>query len=535
MNIQVLDCTLRDGGYVVNTVFEDYVIKGITAKLTNAKIDIIEIGYVKDCIRKAGSTTFADLSEIKPYLPQTRSNDCKYAVMIEYNTFDLTKLISSAESGIDIIRVCFFKNDRFKVFDYIKKMINSGYEIFLQPMDTLSYSDFELLEMIELANKHKVQAMYIVDSYGSMYTDDVERLFSLINHNLDTKISLGLHSHNNLQLSFMLTQRIIELCQNKRNVIVDASCEGIGRGAGNTNTELVIDYLVRKKNKNYDMNEILDILDTYIHKIRKNHDWGYSTPYFISGMYSVHVNNINYLLNKHNLKAKDMRAIVSCIDKNSEKRYDYEKLEADLINYFSKEVNDTTDIEQLKDLFYNRKILLIAPGNSINKNINKIKNYIKEYNPIVIGINSINPEITVDYLFYSNILRYDYSAENYSQIFEKTKKIITSNVSTTKNTHEFIINYNTLIKRGWHYFDNSTIMCLRLLSKLSIKDIAIAGFDGYSLDNNETCNYIDKNIIINLSTDDKRKLNNELSEMLKDYQKTNNDIKLSFITSSLLI
>ena len=366
-----------------------------------------------------------------------------------------------------------------------------------------------------------------------MYEDDLNRIYSLINHNLHKDIAIGLHSHNNLQLSFMLVQKIINLGMNKRDIIVDSSCLGIGRGAGNANTELVVDYLVRKINKNYDINEILDILDTYILKIKKNHEWGYSTPYFISGMYSVHVNNINYLLNKHNIKAKDMNFIISGINRNSEKRYDYEKLEANLVNYFSVNINDNPTIEELRNKFKNKEILLIAPGTSVSIQRDIIEKYISINKPVVISVNSILYGYNVDYLFYSNILRYEYSKENYSDIFERKPKILTSNVKTIASNNENIVNYNSFIKRGWKYFDNSTIMCLRMLAKLKVKDIAIAGFDGYNTCDEKCDDYVDKDILTNLSIEDKKLLNSELKEMLDDFVKSN-DINIKFITNSYI-
>lgn len=529
--IKLLDCTLRDGGYVVETIFGDYVIKGITQKLTDANVDIVEIGYVKNGIRKDGSTTFSCMEEIREFLPVNKNENTQYAVMIEYNMFDLNKLITSKESGIDIVRICFFKNDRFAVIDYARKIMSKGYKVFLQPMDTLGYSDLELLELVELTNQLKPSAFYIVDSYGSMYCDDLQRIYSLLNHNLLEDICIGLHSHNNLQLSFMLIQELINLSLNKRNIIVDASASGIGRGAGNANTELVIDYLNRKMNKTYDINEILDILDSYILPIRQTHSWGYNIPHFISGMYSVHVNNISYLLNKHNLKAKDMRIIVESIDKNSEKRYDYDALENSLVNYFSKSIDDSIAMSELKKIFADRSILLVAPGKSVKEEYTKVKKLINEFNPIVVCVNAVIPDIKADFIFYSNILRYEYSKENFQNIFVNTNKIITSNIKTKKDVKEFIVNYNLLIKRGWKYFDNSTIMCLRLLAKLGVEKIFIAGFDGYSMDNS---NYIDNNIVLNLSIEDKKLLNKELSEMFNDFVKKHEDINLKIITSTNL-
>lgn len=532
-DIKVLDCTLRDGGYVVDTIFGDFTIKGVIQKLTNAKIDVIEIGYIKDCTRKDGSTTFSCFQEIMPLLPKEKPAFIKYAVMIEYGTFDLKKLIPADESSIEIIRLCFFKNDVPKIHEFAKSMMDMGYEIYLQPMDTLGYSDAELLDLVEESNKIQPKALYIVDSYGSMYSEDLEKIYFLINTNLDSNIYFGLHSHNNLQMSFMLVQKFIDLNKTKRNVVVDSSCAGIGRGAGNANTELVIDYLNRHFGKSYELNEILDILDTYILAIQKDHSWGYSTPYFISGMYSVHVNNINYLLKKHNLKAKDMNIIISNIDKNAEKRYDYDKLENLVINYQSKDIDDSSNIKNLQDAFKGKKILLVAPGSSINKESAKIADFISSFHPIVICVNSLIPELNPDYLFFSNILRYEYAEEKYPELFDKYKRIITSNIKLNPSDDEFTINYHQLIKQGWKNFDNSTIMCLRLLAKLHVKDISIAGLDGYDLKNTTVSNYVDNNILINLSVDDKRCLNEELAEMINDYCALN-DVEIHYITNSHL-
>ncbi len=531
--IKLLDCTLRDGGYVVDTIFGDFAIQGISKKLMDTKVDIIELGYVKNCVRKEGSTTFSCLEELIPLLPAHKIPQTEYAVMIEHNTLDLNKLISAQQSGIDIVRICFFKNQRFEVMDYAKKIIDKGYKVFLQPMDTLGYSDRELLELIEKSNQLKPAAFYIVDSYGSMYPQDLRRIYSLLNHNLGKETYIGLHSHNNLQLSFTLVQNLVELSLNERNIIVDASASGIGRGAGNANTELVIDYLNRKMNCNYDMNSMLDLLDTFILKIQQEHSWGYNIPHFISGMYSVHVNNISYLLNKHNLKAKDMRIIVESIDKTSEKRYDYEKLENSLVSYFSKEVDDSQTLEKLQSVFSNKNILLIAPGASVSRNIGKIQTYISENKPVVICINAIINQITPDFLFYSNIIRYEYSKEKYPEEFNKAEKILTSNIKTSAGCKENIVNYNLLLKRGWKYFDNSTIMCLRLLSKLDAENIAIAGFDGYKTDNN-TENYVDNNILVNLTNEDKKLLNDELSDMLSDFINNHKNIAINFLTKTNL-
>lgn len=531
--VKVLDCTLRDGGYVVNTIFQDYVIKGIVQKLVNSNVDIVELGYLKDCARQLGSTTCNSLDEMKGFLPLKRNKNTKYAVMIEYNTLDLSKLSRKCNSEIDIVRICFFKKDRFEIFDYVKSIINKGFEVYLQPMDTINYKDTELLELIDITNRLGVSALYIVDSYGSMYEEDLEHIYSILNHNLLNEISIGLHSHNNLQMSFMLVQNLIKMSRGERNVIVDASCGGIGRGAGNACTELIVDYCNRKLEKDYNLDEILDILDSYISKIHEKHQWGYSTPYFISGKYSVHVNNVSYLLSKHNLKAKDIKFVISQINKESDKRYDYSELENIIVNYNSTKNEIGDNLDDLRNIFAGKHILVCAPGKSIFNENDKIQKYIVEYNPIVVSVNALIPNLKTDYIFYSNVLRYEYSREKYPEDFQNVQKILSSNIKQNPEKDEYIVDYYSLLKRGWKFFDNSTILCLRLLKILGVKNISIAGFDGYLLDKNSK-NYVDDEILFNLSEYDKIQLNKDLSEMLKDFKNKNSGVNIQFITESLL-
>lgn len=154
--------------------------------------------------------------------------------------------------------------------------------------------------MIDLAREmnqvHPV-AVSVVDTFGAMYQEDLERIVQVLDCELDAGIKLGFHSHNNQQLSFALTMHFVELFKDsKRGCIVDSSLCGMGRGAGNATTELVANYLNRKQHGDYDMNQIMDAIDMYMQYFQENYTWGYSTPYFIAGMYCCHVNNIAYLL-----------------------------------------------------------------------------------------------------------------------------------------------------------------------------------------------------------------------------------------------
>ena len=129
-----------------------------------------------------------------------------------------------------------------------------------------------------------------MDTFGSMYIEDIERLFYLVDHNLNQNCKIGFHSHNNLQMSNALSQEIIRLSNGKREIIVDGTISGMGRGAGNTPTELLVQYINCKMNGNYKMDALLDIIDGYMGNIKSRCSWGYNTPFFIAG----------YLLKSHN-------------------------------------------------------------------------------------------------------------------------------------------------------------------------------------------------------------------------------------------
>lgn len=531
-HIRLLDCTLRDGGYLVDTIFGDSVIKGIIKKLCMANVDIVEVGFLKDGIHKQGSSTFNRVEEIIKYLPEKNDmGNTSFVAMIDYGRYSIENLSYHDGKSIDAIRNCYFKKDMNNALKMAEEIMKKGYKVYIQPVDILGYSDIELLDLIEKVNKIKPYALSIVDTFGSMYKDDLQRIFSIIDYNLDKEIKIGFHSHNNLQLSFALSQEFAMMSLGKREVIIDVTINGMGRGAGNTNTELVMDFLNRKLGYHYDMSEMLDLIDAYMPKIMQQCSWGYSIPYFIAGMYSSHVHNINYLLDKHNIKSKDMRLIIEEINPQTRKRYDYDNLEQLYVDYFDKKVDDIEILQQLEEEFMDRKVLIIAPGRNSQIQKDKIIDFIEINNPVIICTNYINKSITPDYAFYSSKRRYEESLECDKDKFKRVSKILTSNIKIENSNNEKIVNFKSLTKVGWKYFDNSTVLLLRLLNKLKVKDIYIAGFDGFLKGQNYSKSHEELE-----SYDECEKyieLNKELKEMLVDFKnEISNDVNINFITES---
>ena len=528
--IQLLDCTLRDGAYIVESNFGTPAIKGIIKKLQDANVDIIECGWLKDKEHKEGTTFFHVPDDLKKYIGKKNPNST-YVVMIDWDRYNLDNLPQNDGGSIDAIRVVFPQAKFREGAALCKKIKEKGYKVYFQAANTLGYSDFELLELAKVVNEAKPVALSVVDTFGAMYPSDLTRIVSILDNNLDKDIKLGFHSHNNQQLSFALSMQFVEMLYlSDRDIIVDSSLCGMGRGAGNTTTELLSSYLIKKYNLNLNLTSILDAIDIYMGYFKANYSWGYSTPYFLAGMYCTHVNNIAYLLDNHRCSAMDMEAILASMRADDRKKYDYDLLESKFIDYQNKKTNDEELIAKLSEKI-NKEVLILSPGKSIITEKEKILNYIDSKKPIVVGVNAIDENYTYDYVIFSSTARFEYAKEKSKETLYKSNIIVTSNVNIKNDDKVNVINFASVIKRGWEHFDNSVIICLRFLNRLHVKEITIAGFDGFS--DNYSENYADISLPNLNSKNNWKELTTEIKEMFDDFVKsTKNDMNIKFLTKS---
>lgn len=531
-NIHVLDCTLRDGGRIINCAFPDTEIKDISVRLARAKIDIVEVGFLRDWRKvkyEGNSTFFTNVDQIRPFIDK-RQKGTMFVAFIDYGMFDFESLTPYDGTSIDGIRFGFTKKDYTEHCDDILKCIerikNLGYKLFIQGVNSLNYSDKELLELVELVNRAKPYSFGIVDTYGAMYADDVERIYRLIDHNMDPDICINFHSHNNYQLSFSFAQEVIKLSRGIRNVIIDSTLSGMGKVAGNLNTELLVDYLVRKKNYDYEFDEILDLIDDYIVPYSLNYRWGYSIPAMMAGIYQSHPNNIIYLTEKFRLETKDISSLLSMLSPDLRQRYDYDLIEKLYMEYISDKVDDTDTVKQLQEIIEGREVFILAPGNTLNTCRRKIENYLKKHHPIVISVNFVS-EYKDSICFFGNQKRYNKTLEQH----KGHKVIISSNVKC-KEENTVIVNYHALINRGYKYFENSTIMLLYLLKRLNPRKITIAGFDGFRTDTDK--NYTDITFQNERHISEFGQLNKEITEMFEKFVETmSGKCEVNLITPSI--
>lgn len=298
MKYNLLDCTLRDGGYIPAWKFKDETIRDIIKKLTESSMDYIEVGYLNSVKSYSGNTTqFDTISRINGFLPKNRENAVLLA-MADVQQF-FPKDIEPYKSGnIDGIRVVFYKHQIQEAKTLAREIKSAGYKLFVQPMVTIDYSINEYSNLCSEIAELDPYAVSIVDSFGYMLKEDFRTYFKILDNILDGKAMIGFHSHNNMNLAFITAQDILEY-NTKRKLVIDCSLYGMGRGAGNLNTELIAHYYNMLFGEKYDLHLYLKLISQYIMPIYDKKQWGYSPYLFLTGLNHYHPNFACYLLEEH--------------------------------------------------------------------------------------------------------------------------------------------------------------------------------------------------------------------------------------------
>lgn len=527
-NVKLLDCTLREAP-LDGLMWGDLSIKKMISGLEKAKVDIIEVGFLKNQPYKPGSTSFQRVEEIKPYIRNKKEN-IMYVALVDYGRYDLKYLSDYDGESIDAIRICFKKNEINDVLNYAQEIRQKGYQVCIQHVDTMGFADSEVVDFIKKVNEFKPFSYSVVDTFGAMYESDMMHYTQLADSVLDEDIWLGFHGHNNLMLADSNAQRFIKEIGKRRKVIIDSSLYGCGRSAGNAHTELMAQYMVRKYQADYDINEILDLIDTVISAAEEKTSWGYSIPYFIAGMHNAHTFNVKQLLSRHNIKSKDLRGIIEQLDDVQKKAYDYALLEKLYVQYFDKPVDDSETVEILKQELQNRTVLILAPGKSVIENKDAIDRFIDENNPVVIGVNNLIEGYDLDYIFYSGAVRYQNLQYQDYRAAGSPRVIVASNIKTEPSDNEVIVNYSSLIKFGWVNLDSSAILLLRLLQRCDVNKLYAAGLDGYK---NYGQAFYKNELDTGLDAKDRVEIIKDNISMMQDMIKSNPKFKINFLTESV--
>lgn len=473
--ISILDCTLRDGGYINQWKFGRKVIANIIRELDTANIDIIECGFLEDCQYDPDVSVFSCVSQITPLITPKKPG-AMYVAMIALGDISVEQILPCDGSSIDGIRLTFHKHEWEEARQTAKALMDKGYEVFIQPVGTTSYSDGELLKLIEDVNTLHPFALYLVDTLGILYRHDMLRFFYLIDHNLDKDIRVGFHSHNNLQLSFSNAQELMRM-ESPRQIIIDASVYGMGRGVGNLATELLAEYINVNVQVKYAIIPLLSIADRYLMSIYAHQRWGYDLPYFLSATEGCHPNYASFLLNKGTLSMADISKILSLLPVEKRDLYNEELVKKLYQTYQNCQIEDSHTLELLKQRLQGKAVLLLAPGATLNTHKQKISAFIEKEQPYIISINFQSNDFDSDMLFISNRKR----LLNLGDIHEKVFVLATSNLTEELPQAAHLVNYSNYVGEG-RSADNAGAMLIRILKVLGVKKVTMAGFDGFSVD-----------------------------------------------------
>ena len=318
---KLLDCTLRDGGYVNNWNFGLDNIKTVITGLQNARIDYIETGFLVDKKITKNQSLFNKIDEINTILPQNCDKN-RFFAMISYGKFDINRLPEYSDNLISGIRFIFKKQNLKDALKTCREIKSKGYRLFINPTFINQYEKEELIELIRQINQIHPAGFTIVDSTGGLNEKASAEIFCLSDKYLDKDICIGFHSHNNLNLS-LENAKVLTFTNTEREIILDCSISGIGRGAGNLSTQEIIQYI----NSNYNIKPVQELADKIILPIRSRNSWGYSIENYYSAKNFCHPYYARYLAEKNSLPADIVNKILENIPDEKKNIYDRDLIE----------------------------------------------------------------------------------------------------------------------------------------------------------------------------------------------------------------
>ncbi|MBD5099999.1 MAG: nucleoid-structuring protein H-NS [Clostridiales bacterium] len=285
--IKVIDATLRDGGLVNNFYFKDEFVKKLYQMNLQAGVDYMEFGYKASKAifdeTKFGKWKFCEEKDIRDIVGDNNT-DLKIAVMADVGRTDIEKdIIPKKDSVIDMVRVATYINTIPAAIDMVEYCAKKGYETTVNIMAISHANDSDLEEALELIGNSSANGVYLVDSYGSLYPEQIRKLSDkYLNMAAKYNKFVGIHAHNNQQLAFANTIDAVACGVN----YLDATVNSLGRGAGNCPLELLLGFL---KNPKYNLHAVLKFIEEEMLKLKESGlVWGYDIPYLITGVLDRH-------------------------------------------------------------------------------------------------------------------------------------------------------------------------------------------------------------------------------------------------------
>ncbi len=303
--IKVIDCTVRDGGLMNKWQFTDEFVRKTYEAVSAAGVDYMEIGYLSSesafSRGEVGPWKFCAEPDLRRIIGNEEKK-IKLAAMADIGRIEHDDIPLKSESSLDMVRVACYVHQIDKAIDLAHHCLDKGYEATINLMAVSTVGLRDLNEALEDLNKSRVPVIYLVDSFGAFYSEDIDTLARKYFERLPEK-TIGIHCHNNQQLAFANTIAGIIAGIN----YLDATLYGIGRGAGNCPTELLLSFL---KNPKFKVRPLIKAIETQILPWQEKIDWGYYVPYMLTGILNQHPRTA-----MAHMESKDKNRIVDFFDR----------------------------------------------------------------------------------------------------------------------------------------------------------------------------------------------------------------------------
>ena len=469
-DVKLLDCTLRDGGYINDWHWGLGSARRIIQSLTRAGTDIVEVGFLRNVDGYDPDVTVCNtIEELNRLLPpESQRGHTIYSGMAMRSNYDISKLSPYDGHGIEIIRITAHDYDIRDGMDFAREVKARGYKLSINPINIMGYADKDLLWIFDQVNAIHPWQFSIVDTFGSMRRRDLERIVSLADHNLAPDIRLGLHLHENMALSFCLAQEFLDKPL-LRDKTVDGSLNGMGRTPGNLPIELVADYCNENLNTHYDLDEIMDAIQDHIAPIKGESAWGYSPAYFLSARFNLHRNYAEHYLHKGDLTNRDINHLLAAIAPGKKTAFDAAYADKLYTEYKNRRIDDEAALAALHTAFAGKRVLILAPGATLAAEEGRAAVAAADAD-VTISANFVPDFVKPDYAWFTNAKRFDESAAYPCPL------ILTSNLRAAADAT--VVNYDRLSGTDAQG-GNSVLMLLRLLRLCNAAEVLLAGADGY--------------------------------------------------------
>jgi 4-hydroxy 2-oxovalerate aldolase len=498
INIKLLDCTLRDGGYYSNWNFSPELIKDYLEAMASIQADYVEIGFrfISNNDFKGGCAFSTDSYIISLDIPHALKN--KIGVMV--NGSDILSQGSSKSDIYTVLETLFAPKKQSPVslvriachlheFEYCLPAViwlkDQGYKVGFSLMQIHNANEEKIAELLKLANKHPIDVLYFADSMGSL---NAQQIITIVNRFKNTwSGAIGIHAHDSMGNAVNNSMQAVS------NGVswVDCTVTGMGRGPGNAQTEYLAIELDSYRKLNTSKTKLLKLIRNHFRPLKEQYDWGINPYYFLAGKHNIHPTYVQKMIADTRYNEEDIVSVIDYLKEQGGNKFNPDVLET-ARHFYSDETKGTWSPETV---IKNNSVLIIGAGPGAVRHCKAIEAYVKKHNPFVIALN-IQKSIAEDLInarAACHPVRVLADCNEYLSLPQPLivpASMLPNNVKQ-KLKQKNLFDFDIAIDANNFVFNNSNCILPNLLvlsyalaiaTSGKAKQILLAGFDGYGAD-----------------------------------------------------